>query len=242
MLAPPYSSGTVMPSTPSSPILRHRSIGNWSLRSISAARGAISACGEGAHRVAQRVDVFAELEVEAGQVHGVSPVDVGSVLDAVAAGARPSACALMVATSFSLPSSMAQARPSATLMVRPGLMTRPSMRKRWPCAGASRLILNSMVSTAGVGRHQAEAGVAAGRIERRGDHAGVQEAVLLGQRLRPGQLDHDPARRRPRPACAPMVSIAAWRSKLARTRAAKSGSCGFEARVGHGGLLELTFT
>ena len=43
MLAPPYSSGTVMPSTPSSPILRHRSIGNWSLRSISAARGAISA-------------------------------------------------------------------------------------------------------------------------------------------------------------------------------------------------------
>ena len=29
---------------PRSPILRHRSIGNWSLRSISAARGAISAC------------------------------------------------------------------------------------------------------------------------------------------------------------------------------------------------------
>src|SRR4051812_48005762 len=31
-----------MPSTPSSPILRHRSIGNWSLRSMSPARGAIS--------------------------------------------------------------------------------------------------------------------------------------------------------------------------------------------------------
>src|SRR3954468_4890344 len=43
MLAPPYSSATVMPSTPSSPIFSHRSIGNWSLRSISAARGAISA-------------------------------------------------------------------------------------------------------------------------------------------------------------------------------------------------------
>src|SRR6476661_6365600 len=42
MLAPPYASGTVMPSTPSSPILRHRSMGNWSLRSMSAARGAIS--------------------------------------------------------------------------------------------------------------------------------------------------------------------------------------------------------
>lgn len=35
-----------------------------------------------------------------------------------------------------------------TVMVRPGLSTRPSMRKRWPFAGASRLILNSMVSTA----------------------------------------------------------------------------------------------
>src|SRR3954470_9025071 len=42
MLAPPYSSDTVMPSTTTSPILRHRSIGNWSLRSASAARGAIS--------------------------------------------------------------------------------------------------------------------------------------------------------------------------------------------------------
>src|SRR6478752_4514300 len=31
-----------MPSTPSSPILRHRSMGNWSLRSMSPARGAIS--------------------------------------------------------------------------------------------------------------------------------------------------------------------------------------------------------
>ncbi len=43
MSAPPYSSLTVMPSTPRSPSLRHRSIGNWSVRSISAARGAISA-------------------------------------------------------------------------------------------------------------------------------------------------------------------------------------------------------
>src|SRR5574343_403824 len=42
MPAPPYSSPTVMPSTPRSPILRHRSMGNWSLLSISAARGAIS--------------------------------------------------------------------------------------------------------------------------------------------------------------------------------------------------------
>src|SRR6478672_3875582 len=46
MAAPPYCSGTVMPSTPSSPILRHRSIGNRSLASISAARGAISAAAK----------------------------------------------------------------------------------------------------------------------------------------------------------------------------------------------------
>src|SRR4051794_12849393 len=46
MPAPPYSSPTVMPSTPSAPILRHKSIGNWSERSISAARGAISACAK----------------------------------------------------------------------------------------------------------------------------------------------------------------------------------------------------
>src|SRR2546429_326423 len=44
MLAPPYCSDTVMPSTPRSPNLRHRSMGNWSSRSISPARGAISAC------------------------------------------------------------------------------------------------------------------------------------------------------------------------------------------------------
>src|SRR5690606_32429085 len=35
-----------MPSTPRSPNLRHKSIGNWSLRSTSAARGAISACAK----------------------------------------------------------------------------------------------------------------------------------------------------------------------------------------------------
>src|ERR1700740_1565911 len=35
-----------MPSTPRSPNLRHRSIGNWLVRSISAARGAISAAAK----------------------------------------------------------------------------------------------------------------------------------------------------------------------------------------------------
>src|SRR5579863_5380007 len=42
MPAPPYSSSTVIPSTPRSPNLRHRSTGNALSRSMSAARGAIS--------------------------------------------------------------------------------------------------------------------------------------------------------------------------------------------------------
>ena len=46
MPAPPYSSSTVMPSTPRSPNLRHRSIGNALSRSIAAARGAISSAAK----------------------------------------------------------------------------------------------------------------------------------------------------------------------------------------------------
>src|ERR1700730_14302840 len=41
--APPYSSSTVMPCTPSSPRRGHSLRGNWLLLSISAASGAISA-------------------------------------------------------------------------------------------------------------------------------------------------------------------------------------------------------
>src|SRR6266568_5074685 len=42
MLVPPYSSSTVIPSRPSSPIFRHRPIGNGLLLSLSPARGPIS--------------------------------------------------------------------------------------------------------------------------------------------------------------------------------------------------------
>src|SRR5512141_344537 len=42
MAAPPYCSSTVMPSTPSLPRLRHKSLGNSLARSRAAARGAIS--------------------------------------------------------------------------------------------------------------------------------------------------------------------------------------------------------
>ena len=73
MFAPPYSSGTVMPSTPSSPILRHRSIGKLVVAvDLGRARGDLG-LGEVMHRVAQRVDVFTELEIQAGQAHGGAP-------------------------------------------------------------------------------------------------------------------------------------------------------------------------
>ena len=46
MPAPPYSSSAVMPSTPRSPNFRHSSFGNSLVRSISAARGAISSAAK----------------------------------------------------------------------------------------------------------------------------------------------------------------------------------------------------
>ena len=76
---------------------------------------------EGAHRVAQRVDVFAELEVR-GRAGSWCVSCVVQCLDVVAADDGHHV-AVMVATSFSRPSSIAQARPSTTLMVRPGLTT-----------------------------------------------------------------------------------------------------------------------
>ena len=72
MPVPPYSSSTVMPSSPSWPSLGHRSRGNSLERSISAARGAISRAAKRGHRLAQDVDGFAQLEVEA-LVHGSDP-------------------------------------------------------------------------------------------------------------------------------------------------------------------------
>ena len=57
-----YSSSTVMPYGPAAPSLGHRSRGNWLLRSISAARGAISLL-EKSCTVSQIASaVFAEIE------------------------------------------------------------------------------------------------------------------------------------------------------------------------------------
>src|SRR5690349_4297782 len=89
MLAPPYSSGTVMPSTPTSPILRHRSIGNWSLRSISAARGAISVCANARTASRSASTSSPSWKFRPGKFIAASPGDFGvSVMDAFAAEDR----------------------------------------------------------------------------------------------------------------------------------------------------------
>src|SRR5438309_545608 len=54
MPLPPYSSSTVTPSTPSSPSRGHKPAGKRSLRSVSAASGAISRCAKA--RTASRND------------------------------------------------------------------------------------------------------------------------------------------------------------------------------------------
>src|SRR5690554_5284184 len=66
MSEPPYCSPTVIPSRPMSPIFRHRSMGNSLLRSISSARGAISAaakpliCSRSMSRVSPRPKLSSE--------------------------------------------------------------------------------------------------------------------------------------------------------------------------------------
>ena len=221
MSAPPYSSGTVMPSTPSSPILRHRSIGNWSLRSISAARGAISACGEVAHRVAQRVDVVAELEVEAGQVSSSCLLGIGQCRTS----SRPAPSSR--SRSSSRPASLAavavdlQARPSTTLIVRPGLRHHALEAEARPARRRQQVDLELDGQHGGVGRHQRERRIAAGRIERgrrRCRHAGSRAAAsgsarcAIASTTRPGAdfAERDAERRhrrlaRERVAHAPFV-------------------------------------
>ena len=67
MPAPPYSSSTVMPSTPRSPNLRHRSAGNALSRSIVGGARRDLVGGKGLDRGTQHVGRLAEVEVEAGQ-------------------------------------------------------------------------------------------------------------------------------------------------------------------------------
>ena len=55
--------------------------------------------------------------------------------------------AVSSATSFSWPSFTATTSDWVKVRVRPGLTTRPRATMRSPAAGATRLILNSVVST-----------------------------------------------------------------------------------------------
>ena len=93
-----------------------------------------------------------------------------------------------------------------------------------------------MVSTAASAGIRLKRGIAAGRIERGGDHAGVQEAVLLRQRLRPW-----PARSTTRPGSTVAERGADGRHRrLAREDSphprGEIAVLGFDV-VGHGRLL-----
>ena len=183
-----------MPSTPSSPILRHRSIGKRSLRSISAARGAISAVGEGAHRVAQRVDVFAELEVRVRAGPSVSP-RYRAVPDIGPAGDRHDGRRHR-RDQFAL---FAVARRLAGPAVddadrAPRLRDRALEGQLRAARRRQQVDLELDRQHAGVGRHQRERSIAARRIERGRDDAGMLEAVLLGQVGAMRHRQHDPAR------------------------------------------------
>ena len=66
MPAPPYSSGTIMPSRPISPISRTISAGKAVLAVALRGAGPDALLGEAAHLVAQQLLVLAEGEVDAG--------------------------------------------------------------------------------------------------------------------------------------------------------------------------------
>jgi hypothetical protein len=94
MSVPPYSSLTVMPCTPRSPSFFHRSAGN-SFVAVDLGRTRRDlGSAEGLQRVAQGVDGLAEVEVQAGHVHGVSPCRScpgasGSLRESIMDGTRP---------------------------------------------------------------------------------------------------------------------------------------------------------
>ena len=68
MPAPPYSSVTVTPSSPTEPSFGHRSAGNSLAASIAAARGAISSAAKILDHIAQHVGRLAEVEVQAAHL------------------------------------------------------------------------------------------------------------------------------------------------------------------------------
>src|SRR3990167_3640311 len=232
MLAPPYSSDTVMPSTPRSPILRHRSIGNWSLGSISAARGAISDCAKSRTASRRASTSSPNWKFRPGMLAGMlmvfSCVNGGCGPDQPLISWRPVTVIRvqpMVATSFSCPLASAYARPSHTVMVRPGLSTRPSMRKLSPWAGASRLILNSMVRTA------ASSGMRVKAAKPQAESSAVETMPACRKPCccvsacdQSSSMSTAPGSSRA--SRAPSVCMAPCRTKLSRTRCANWGSRG----------------
>src|SRR5258708_535102 len=94
------------------------------------------------HGRAQHVDRFAVVEIERGKIeHRFSP-RYASALPCITI----SVCCIS-ATRVRFPCISACTSPLVIASVRPGLMTNPSATSRSPMAGASRLSLNSTVST-----------------------------------------------------------------------------------------------
>jgi hypothetical protein len=122
MAAPPYCSGTVMPSTPRVAHLAPQVHGELVVAVNLGRAGRDFGLGKVAHGVAQGVDVFAQLEVEARKVgrnaHGVCLLVEGMEMGRAQPWmlSRPVTAIRvqpMVAISFSWLPSMAKARPFA---------------------------------------------------------------------------------------------------------------------------------
>ncbi len=104
-----------------------------------------------------------------------------------------------------------------------GLGHRAAKQEALALAGRQQIDLELDGEHGGVFRHQRKGGIAAGGIQRRRDDAGMQEAMLLGQRGRIRHLDLD-VPGVTSVSSAPMVAMALCRAKEARTRSSKSVS------------------
>src|SRR5688500_824073 len=89
MSLPPYSPGTVMPSTPRSPNVRHRSAGKRLSSSIRAARGAISASAKRftASRSASMSSPSGNVRMRSPVLESAGPAGAGPAGHSVAAAA-----------------------------------------------------------------------------------------------------------------------------------------------------------
>src|SRR6185312_3172486 len=181
MLAPPYSSLTVMPSTPRSPILRHRSIGNWSLRSISAARGAISAWAK-SRTASRRASMSSpSWKFSPGRLAMAVSLDFGGKVDPAGSVFHVGAARdghqrrahggdeFFAAVVHRIGAAFGHRHRAS------GFDDLPHHAKALAPGRRQQVDLEFNGEHASVLRHQGETGIAAGRVERAGHHARMQK-------------------------------------------------------------------